>query len=171
MPGLRRLRLSSILPAYFSDELIETIAGEPRVCRHLHVPLQSGSDRVLRAMRRPYNRQLYRRLVERLASALPGFGLGTDVITGFPGETAEEFEETAAFLDDLPFSYLHVFSYSDRRGTEEGIAEGLAHESAIHCDEVVSLPKSALTDYVGSLSPQKVAALNRALRVALDLPD
>ena len=118
VPGLRRLRLSSILPAYFSDELIETIAGEPRVCRHLHVPLQSGSDRVLRAMRRPYNRQLYRRLVERLASALPGFGLGTDVITGFPGETAEEFEETAAFLDDLPFSYLHVFSYSDRRGTE-----------------------------------------------------
>jgi threonylcarbamoyladenosine tRNA methylthiotransferase MtaB len=118
LPGLGRLRLSSILPAYVTDELIETIAGEPRVCRHLHVPLQSGSDRVLRAMRRPYNRQLYRRLVARLASALPGFGLGTDVITGFPGETAEEFAETAAFLDDLPFSYLHVFSYSDRRGTE-----------------------------------------------------
>src|SRR5438552_1579842 len=78
LPGLGRLRLSSILPAYVTDELIETIAGEPRVCRHLHVPLQSGSDRVLRAMRRPYNRQLYRRLVERLASALPGFGLGTD---------------------------------------------------------------------------------------------
>jgi threonylcarbamoyladenosine tRNA methylthiotransferase MtaB len=118
--GLRRLRLSSILPAYFTEELIETIAGEARVCRHLHVPLQSGSDAVLRAMRRPYNVRLYCALVERLAGALPGLGLGTDVITGFPGETAEAFAETAALLDALPFTYFHVFSYSDRRGTEAG---------------------------------------------------
>jgi threonylcarbamoyladenosine tRNA methylthiotransferase MtaB len=116
--GLRRLRLSSILPAYFTPELIETIAGEPRVCRHLHVPLQSGADRVLRAMRRPYNVRLYRGLVERLAAALPDLGLGTDVITGFPGETPGEFDETEALLAALPFTYLHVFSYSDRRGTE-----------------------------------------------------
>ncbi len=116
--GLRRLRLSSVLPAYFTPELIETIAGEPRVCRHLHVPLQSGADRVLRAMRRPYNVRLYRTLVERLDRAFPDLGLGTDVITGFPGESAEEFAETAALLEALPFTYLHVFSYSDRRGTE-----------------------------------------------------
>jgi threonylcarbamoyladenosine tRNA methylthiotransferase MtaB len=116
--GLRRLRLSSILPAYFTEELIETIVGESRVCRHLHVPLQSGSDAVLRAMRRPYNVRRYRALVERLAGALPGLGLGTDVITGFPGETAEDFAATAALIDALPFTYLHVFSYSDRRGTE-----------------------------------------------------
>jgi threonylcarbamoyladenosine tRNA methylthiotransferase MtaB len=118
VPGLRRLRLSSILPAYFTPELIETIAGEPRVCRHLHVPLQSGADRVLRAMRRPYNVRLYRRLIERLAEALPDLGLGTDVITGFPGESPAEFDETEALLTTLPFTYLHVFSYSDRRGTE-----------------------------------------------------
>jgi threonylcarbamoyladenosine tRNA methylthiotransferase MtaB len=82
------------------------------------VPLQSGADRVLRAMRRPYNVRLYRGLVERLAAALPDLGLGTDVITGFPGETPGELDETEALLAALPFTYLHVFSYSDRRGTE-----------------------------------------------------
>jgi len=116
--GLARLRLSSILPAYFTPALVETIAGAPRVCRHLHVPLQSGSDRVLRAMRRPYTVRMYRALIERLAAALPALGLGTDVITGFPGETPDEFAETEAVIGALPFTYLHVFSYSDRRGTE-----------------------------------------------------
>jgi threonylcarbamoyladenosine tRNA methylthiotransferase MtaB len=118
VPGLGRLRLSSILPAYFTEELIATLAGSPRVCRHLHVPLQSGSDAVLRAMRRPYNSRMYRALVERLAGALPGLGLGADVITGFPGESPEAFAETEALVEALPLTYLHVFSYSDRRGTE-----------------------------------------------------
>ena len=118
IPGLGWLRLSSVLPAYLTDELVETMAADRRVCRHLHVPLQSGSDRVLRAMRRPYNVRLYRERVERLTARLPGLGLGTDVITGFPGETAQEFAETEALAAELPFSYLHVFSYSDRPGTE-----------------------------------------------------
>jgi threonylcarbamoyladenosine tRNA methylthiotransferase MtaB len=122
VPGLRWLRLSSILPPYLSDELIEVIQaaqrGPARICPHLHVPLQSGSDRVLRLMRRPYNTRLYRALVERLAAAVPGLGLGTDLIAGFPGETEADFEATRAFVGSLPFSYLHVFSYSDRPGTE-----------------------------------------------------
>lgn len=116
--GLARLRLSSVLPAYFTDELVELVAGDRRICRHLHVPLQSGSDPVLRAMRRPYTTRMYRALVERLAAAIPDLGLGTDVITGFPGETDGDFEATEALLSALPFTYLHVFSYSDRRGTE-----------------------------------------------------
>ncbi len=116
--GLVRLRLSSVLPAYFTEELIELIVGERRVCRHLHVPLQSGSDRVLRTMRRPYNVRMYRALIERLAAAIPDLGLGADVITGFPGETDADFDATEALVDTLPFTYLHVFSYSDRRGTE-----------------------------------------------------
>ena len=116
--GLARLRLSSVLPAYFTEELIELIAGERRVCRHLHVPLQSGSDRVLRAMRRPYNVRMYRGLIERLSAAIPGLGLGADVITGFPGEADADFAATEALVETLPFTYLHVFSYSDRRGTE-----------------------------------------------------
>jgi threonylcarbamoyladenosine tRNA methylthiotransferase MtaB len=118
VPGLARLRLSSVLPAYFTEELIDLIVGDRRICRHLHVPLQSGSDRTLRAMRRPYTARMYRALVERLTGAIPDLGLGADVITGFPGETDGDFEATEALIDALPFSYLHVFSYSDRRGTE-----------------------------------------------------
>jgi threonylcarbamoyladenosine tRNA methylthiotransferase MtaB len=116
--GLRWLRLSSILPAYFSPALVETIAGSPVVAPHLHVPLQSGSDRVLRLMRRPYNTRMYRALVERLARAIPRLGLGTDLIVGHPGERNQDFEETLGLVGELPFSYLHVFSYSDRKGTE-----------------------------------------------------
>jgi threonylcarbamoyladenosine tRNA methylthiotransferase MtaB len=118
VPALRWLRLSSVLPAYFTPELIEVVTTSPVLVPHLHVPLQSGSDRVLRAMRRPYNAALYRRLVERLSAALPELGLGTDVIAGFPGETDADFEATLALVDALPFSYLHVFPYSERKGTE-----------------------------------------------------
>jgi threonylcarbamoyladenosine tRNA methylthiotransferase MtaB len=116
--GLARLRLSSVLPAYFTEELVELLVGERRICRHVHVPLQSGADRVLRAMRRPYTARMYRALIERLAGAVPDLGLGADVITGFPTETDAEFEATEALVQALPFTYLHVFSYSDRRGTE-----------------------------------------------------
>ena len=118
IPGLRRVRLSSILPKYFCDELLEVITTSPKICPHLHIPLQSGSDRILRAMRRPYTVGMYRRLVERLASALPNLGLGADVIVGFPGESDQDFDATYRLVEELPFSYLHVFPYSPRRGTE-----------------------------------------------------
>jgi threonylcarbamoyladenosine tRNA methylthiotransferase MtaB len=118
VPGLRWLRLSSVLPAYFSPELIDAVTTVPVVAPHLHIPLQSGSDRVLRSMRRPYNVRMYASLVEKLAERIPGLGLGTDVIAGFPGETDREFAETERLVRELPFSYLHVFAYSDRRGTE-----------------------------------------------------
>jgi len=116
--GLRWLRLSSILPAYVTADLLEVITGSPRVAPHLHLPLQSGSDRVLRIMRRPYNTRMYRTLVERLARDLPELGLGADLIVGHPGESEADFAETRALVSALPFSYLHVFSYSDRKGTE-----------------------------------------------------
>ncbi len=116
--GLSRLRLSSILPAYFTPELIEVISGSPVILPHLHSPLQSGSDRVLRLMRRPYNTGRYTQLLERLSRAIPDLGLGTDLIVGFPGESEADFARTRALVEALPFSYLHVFSYSDRPGTE-----------------------------------------------------
>jgi threonylcarbamoyladenosine tRNA methylthiotransferase MtaB len=116
--GLSWLRLSSVLPAYVTPELFEVVTGSPRIAPHLHLPLQSGSDRVLRSMRRPYNTRLYRALVERLAGAMAGLGLGTDIIVGHPGERDEDFAATVALVEALPFSYLHVFPYSDRRGTE-----------------------------------------------------
>ena len=118
LPGLRWVRLSSLLPAYFTAELLEVVTTSPVVAPHFHIPLQSGSDRILRAMRRPYSTRMYRALVERLAAARPRLGLGADVIAGFPGETDDDFADTVACVRELPFSYLHVFPYSARQGTE-----------------------------------------------------
>ena len=125
IPGLRWVRLSSLLPAYFTPELIEIVTGSPVVAPHFHIPLQSGSARVLRLMRRPYDARMYRALIERLVAARPGLGLGADVIAGFPGESESDFAETMACVEALPFSYLHVFPYSPRKGTE---AVGLGGE-------------------------------------------
>jgi threonylcarbamoyladenosine tRNA methylthiotransferase MtaB len=94
------------------------VTGSPVVAPHVHLPLQSGSDRVLRLMRRPYSVRMYRALVETLASAVPDLGLGTDLIVGHPGEDEEDFAATVDLVRELPFSYLHVFPYSDRKGTE-----------------------------------------------------
>ncbi|OLE46044.1 MAG: tRNA (N(6)-L-threonylcarbamoyladenosine(37)-C(2))-methylthiotransferase MtaB [Candidatus Rokubacteria bacterium 13_1_20CM_2_69_58] len=118
IPGLRWVRLSSVLPPYFTSELLEVVTGSPVVAPHFHIPLQSGSDGVLRRMRRPYNVAMYRGLVERLATAIPRLGLGADLITGFPGESDADFGETVRLIETLPFSYLHVFPYSARKGTE-----------------------------------------------------
>ena len=118
LPGLRRVRLSSVLPAYFTADLLEVLTGSPVVAPHFHIPLQSGSDRVLKVMRRPYTVAMYRRVVERLVAAIPHLGLGADVIVGFPGESDGDFGETVGVIEELPFSYLHVFPYSSRKGTE-----------------------------------------------------
>jgi threonylcarbamoyladenosine tRNA methylthiotransferase MtaB len=131
--GLRRLRLSSVLPSYFTPELFEAVTTLPMMAPHLHLPLQSGSDRVLRLMRRPYHTGMYRALVERLAAAIPGLGLGADVIVGHPGEAPEDLEATIRFVEALPFSSLHVFAYSDRHGTEaarrpDHVAPAVIHE-------------------------------------------
>lgn len=124
VPGLRWLRLSSMLPAYFTDELLEIVTASPVIAPHFHLPLQSGSDRILRRMRRPYTTAMYRRITERLAAAIPRLGLGADVIVGFPGETAEDFAATRMLVEALPFSYLHVFPYSVRPGTEAARLSG-----------------------------------------------
>jgi threonylcarbamoyladenosine tRNA methylthiotransferase MtaB len=89
-----------------------------KLCSHLHIPLQSGDDTILKSMRRNYTRHQYLDVVQRAINAIPGLGLGADVIVGFPGETEEAFENTRNLIEQLPFSYLHVFPYSPRRGTE-----------------------------------------------------
>jgi len=118
VPRLRWLRLSSMLPAYFTDALLDVLTKAPAIAPHFHLPLQSGSDRILRRMRRPYTIAMYRRVVERLADGIAGVGLGADAIVGFPGETGADFAATLDLVSALPFSYLHVFPYSVRRGTE-----------------------------------------------------
>jgi threonylcarbamoyladenosine tRNA methylthiotransferase MtaB len=131
VPGLHWVRLSSLLPAYFTPELVELATSSAVIAPHFHVPLQSGSNRVLRRMRRPYDVRMYRTLVERLAAARPGLGLGTDLIAGFPGETDADFAETVSCVRELPFSYLHVFPYSARRGTEAVRLDGALAPSTI----------------------------------------
>jgi threonylcarbamoyladenosine tRNA methylthiotransferase MtaB len=112
-----QIRLSSLEPRELRPELIDLLATEPRLCPHLHIALQSGDDQVLRAMRRSYDSSYVMELFHTLAAQRPGLAIGTDVITGFPGESESAFERTVAFVRSLPLAYLHVFSYSDRPGT------------------------------------------------------
>ncbi len=114
---IEKLRISSVEPMDWTDEVIELVASSPRLCKHAHVPLQSGSDKILRAMHRKYRPWHYADRIERIRRAMPDAAIGADVMVGFPGETDEEFEQTRAFIERLPFTYLHVFTYSSRPGT------------------------------------------------------
>ncbi|MEP0823470.1 MAG: tRNA (N(6)-L-threonylcarbamoyladenosine(37)-C(2))-methylthiotransferase MtaB [Ignavibacterium sp.] len=115
--GIERIRISSIEPNLLTDELIDFWASTDRLCNHFHIPLQSGSDAVLKAMQRRYRRTRYADRISRIHALLPEAGIGADVIVGFPGETKAEFQETSSLLADLPVTYLHVFSYSERPNT------------------------------------------------------
>ncbi|UCF81570.1 MAG: tRNA (N(6)-L-threonylcarbamoyladenosine(37)-C(2))-methylthiotransferase MtaB [Acidobacteriota bacterium] len=114
---IRRLRLSSIEPLEVTDELVRLAAGEERIAPHFHVPLQSGSDAVLRRMGRPYQVSQYARVLERVGKNLPDAGIGADVLVGFPGETSKDFDATLRFVERSNLTYLHVFRYSPRPGT------------------------------------------------------
>jgi len=112
-----RIRLNSLEPLTVTDGIVDLFANQPRLASHLQVPLQSGSARILRGMRRNYRRETYLSVLERLRQAAPDVGLGADVIVGFPGETDADFDETHAFIAGSPLNYLHVFSWSPRPGT------------------------------------------------------
>jgi threonylcarbamoyladenosine tRNA methylthiotransferase MtaB len=115
--GLERIRISSIEPNLLSEKMIDFILASEKFCNHFHLPLQSGSDTILKLMRRRYLSGKYRQLVEYIKQNDPDAALGCDVLVGFPGETNELFEETYQFLAELPVSYLHVFTYSERDHT------------------------------------------------------
>jgi threonylcarbamoyladenosine tRNA methylthiotransferase MtaB len=117
LEGIERYRISSIEPNLLTDEIIDFVAGSNKFMPHFHIPLQSGSDEILKAMRRRYRTDLYRQRVERIKMTMPDACIGVDVITGFPGESETLFEQTREFLLDLPLSYLHVFTYSERDNT------------------------------------------------------
>ncbi|GAB3015611.1 tRNA (N(6)-L-threonylcarbamoyladenosine(37)-C(2))-methylthiotransferase MtaB [Spirosoma pulveris] len=115
--GIERFRISSIEPNLLTDEIIEFVAQSKRFVPHFHIPLQSGSNRVLGLMRRRYKRELYVDRVQKIKELMPHACIGVDVIVGHPGETDAEFKETYVFLTELPISYLHVFTYSERPNT------------------------------------------------------
>ena len=128
--GIERIRISSIEPNLLKDESIELVANSKKFVPHFHIPLQSGSDDLLKKMKRRYLSQLYSNRVQKIHELMPHAAIGVDVIVGFPGETHERFLETYRFIQELPISYLHVFTYSERENTE-----------AAFMDHVVPIPE------------------------------
>lgn len=143
--GQHRFRISSIEPNLLSNEIIEFVAGSSKFVPHFHIPLQSGSDKILGLMRRRYNSNLYASRISKIKSLMPDACIGVDVITGFPSETEEDFLTTYNFIQNLPVSYLHVFTYSERANT-----------TAIRINEVVPLPeRQKRTKMLNILSDKK----------------
>lgn len=132
LDGINRIRISSIEPNLLTDEIIEFCANSEKFMPHFHIPLQSGSDKILSAMRRRYKRELYKDRLNKIKSIMPDCCIGVDVIVGFPGETDDDFFDTYNFLNELDISYLHVFTYSERLNTD-----------AIELGEIVSKEKRA----------------------------
>lgn len=127
--NIERIRISSIEPNLLRNEIIEFVADSTRFVPHFHIPLQSGSDEVLKKMKRRYLTDLYRERMEKVRALLPNACIGVDVIVGFPGETDEHFLETYNFLNSLPISYLHVFTYSERDNTEAIEFDGIVPQN------------------------------------------
>ncbi|MBD3367868.1 MAG: tRNA (N(6)-L-threonylcarbamoyladenosine(37)-C(2))-methylthiotransferase MtaB [Candidatus Eisenbacteria bacterium] len=151
--GIERVRLGSVEPTELLPDLAELIVREERVCPHLHIPLQSGSDRVLKAMGRRYDSASYIDNVRLVTDELPFCGFGADVMVGFPGETDEDFAETVEVIESLPFTYLHVFSYSPRAGTE----------AARRSDQVPGVEKRRRSRQLRELSRRRSLSFRRSL--------
>nr|WP_304218784.1 tRNA (N(6)-L-threonylcarbamoyladenosine(37)-C(2))-methylthiotransferase MtaB [Fredinandcohnia onubensis] len=150
--GLKRIRISSIEASQITDEIIEVLDKSKKVVRHLHVPLQSGSNTVLKRMRRKYTMEFFAERLTKLRQALPGLAITSDVIVGFPGETEEEFMETYNFINEHKFSELHVFPYSKRTGTpaarmEDQIDEEVKNER-VH--RLISLSDQLAKEYASN---------------------
>nr|BDT29659.1 tRNA (N(6)-L-threonylcarbamoyladenosine(37)-C(2))-methylthiotransferase MtaB [Bacteriovorax sp. HI3] len=136
--GLERFRLSSVEPNTITDELLEVLKASPKVMDHFHIPLQSGDDEILKAMRRKYTVADYKRIIGKIMAAFPNAGIGADVIVGFPGETKEQFENTFNLLKELPITHFHVFPYSKRKNTTAAKMENHIH-SAVKKERVKTL--------------------------------
>ncbi len=147
--GLTRLRISSIEPNLLSDQILERAAQSRVIVPHFHIPLQSGSDKILGLMRRRYRRSVFEDRLDRILRAMPHACVGADVITGFPGETEADFSDTLSFLQDMPVSYLHVFPYSERPDTPAASFEGKVpiREREIRCKTLIRLSEKKRADF------------------------
>lgn len=128
VPALKRLRLGSLESVEVEPRLLELMAKEPRLCRHLHLPLQSGCDKILQSMHRPYSTERFAQLLREIRAAVPDIAVTTDVIVGFPGETEEDFAATERFAASCGFAKMHIFPYSRRRGTPAAAMPGQVSE-------------------------------------------
>ena len=151
--SVRMMRLSSVEPMDWSERLVRLMASSSRIARHVHMPLQSASDSVLRRMRRRYRIRHYESRIRLAREAMPLAGIGADVMVGFPGESDEEFEQTRAFVEQMPFTYLHVFPYSSRDGTD----------AAGHADHVAKTVKRGRSRILRELITRKNSAFRQRL--------
>ncbi len=150
---IQKIRISSVEPMDWTQSLLELVASEPRICKHMHIPLQAASDSVLKRMRRRYRIRHYADRVERARQLMPTASIGADVMVGFPGETEAEFEQTRQFIEESPLTYLHVFPYSAREGTPAAEAEG-------HLPKAVKKERGRV---LRNLIARKQAAFRRSL--------
>lgn len=155
VPGVERLRLGSLESVEVETRLMELMAKEPRLCHHLHLPLQSGCDKVLKAMHRPYDTARFAELLKEIRSYVPDVAITTDIIVGFPGETEEDFEETLAFARSCGFAKMHIFPYSKRKGTPaekmpNQVEEQVKQERAARLSELdKEMQHEAMTYWIG----------------------
>jgi len=161
-----RLRLSSIEPREFNPPLMEYLASSRRVCPHLHIPLQSGDDRILRRMNRNYSTAFFADLVNRLAQTIPGAAIGADVIGGFPGEDDSAFLNTMTLIENLPLAYLHVFPFSKRKGTPASAFPGQVPPQVIlaRCHALREMGQKKRDSFSRSFLGQKLKVLVESKR-------
>ncbi|OPL15657.1 MAG: hypothetical protein AVO39_07475 [delta proteobacterium MLS_D] len=152
--SLERIRVSSLEPMDITNDLLETIGSSRRLCRHLHLALQSGDDGILRLMGRDYSTAHFRELVYRILDHTPETAIGVDIMVGFPGEGQREFENTAIFVESLPLAYFHVFPYSSRPGTRAAVMEN-------QIDEHIKRERARILRELGA--EKRTAFLNRSL--------
>ena len=155
---VEQLRLSSLEPQLISQDLIAFFAKSQKLCPHLHIPLQSGSDRILSDMGRPYNTKEYSHLLSELKRHIPDIALGSDVILGLPGETEIHFQETLSFIEKLPLVYLHIFPYSRRPGTKAAHMPGIPTSAEVkpRCDQLAGLMEKKRQQYLSFLVENKI---------------
>lgn len=155
VPGVERLRLGSLESVEVETRLLELMAKEPRLCHHLHLPLQSGCDKILKSMHRPYDTARFAGLLKEIRSYVPDIAVTTDIIVGFPGETEEDFEETLAFAKKCGFAKMHIFPYSKRKGTPaekmpDQVEEQVKQERAARLSELdKEMQHEAMSYWIG----------------------
>lgn len=161
IPELQRIRLGSIESVEVSDELIDLMATEPRFCSHLHLPLQAGSDHILKLMNRHYTLDEFKQLIQRLRSRIEGLVITTDIIAGFPGETDEDFDETMKAVREIGFTHIHAFPYSKREGTPAAVMEDQVPEAVKKTRVALlnSLSQEGFTQYANTLLGKTVTIL------------
>lgn len=156
--ALNRIRISSIEINELTDEILNLIASNPKFARHLHIPLQSGSDEVLRLMKRKYSKDAYKERINIIRMKIPGIAITTDIIVGFPGETDEMFQEMHDFIQEIAFSEMHVFPYSMRSGTKAASMENQLNGivKSFRVNELLKLNQQLATDYISNFETLSV---------------